>query len=76
MKIMAEKIVKTIITDRPPKQPKNSLEQLPEVKVTSRPPKIIKASEEKNKRPRAGTMQGGINFKGKPKIEGNGSKIK
>ena len=73
---MAENIVKTIKTERQPKPSKTGLEELPEVKQTSRQPKILKASEQKNKRPRAGTFQPGLNLKGKPIIIEDGKKIK
>ena len=73
---MAQNIVKTIVTNRPPKQPKFALEQLPEVKQTNRPPKSIKGVKEEKSRTRAGNIQMSINLKGKPRIIENGNKIK
>lgn len=73
---MAQNIVKTIKTDREPKQFKFGLDRLPEVKQTSRQPKILKDSDKEKQRARAGKVQGGINLKGKPKIIEHGKKLK
>lgn len=73
---MSQNIVKVLTTNRPPKQSKNTLDELPEISETTRPPKIIKSTERKYKRPRAGNIQMAPNLRGKPVVIENGWKIK
>ena len=73
---MAQNIVKSIRSDRPTKQPKTGLDQLPEVKRTDRQPKKFEAVKEKRKSERAGHLSIGVSPYRKPKQEQNGSKLK
>ena len=70
---MAEYIVKSIKTDKEPKRPVSGLEDLPESKQTARP---LKENKTEKKRPRAGSIQMGINPYGKMVIVEDGRKIK
>lgn len=71
-----EQIVKTIRTNRPPKQPKFRLDELPKVIQTDRQPKSLIADDKEKQRKRAGIAQMGVNPNNKPKIIEDGRKIK
>ena len=71
-----EQIVKTIRTNRPQKQPKFRLDELPKVIQTDRQPKSLIADDKEKQRKRAGIAQMGINPNNKPKIIEDGRKIK
>ena len=73
---MAQNIVKSIRSDRPTRQPKTGLDQLPEVKRTDRQPKKFEAVKEEEKRKRFGHLSVGYSPNRRPKQEENGAKIK
>ena len=71
---MAQKVVKTIISHRPPIPPKRSLDDVPEVIISNRPPKISKVKRKETTR--FGNLSVGTTPARKPKQEENGAKIK
>lgn len=72
---MAQVLVKSIKSEKPVKQIKSGLDELPEQSQTEILPKDINELKRDKKRLRAGNVQMGINFKGRPEIINNGRKI-
>lgn len=72
---MAEILVKSIKTERKPKQINLSLDELPKQKKTDKQPKEFPVKERKYPRPRVGNMEMGLNPYSKPKIVEDGKKL-
>ena len=69
-------IVKSIKSNRPIRQPKTGLEELPEVSQSERQPKSLVANKWENRRQCAGIAQMGVDPHSKPKTIEDGRKIK
>ena len=73
---MAENIVKSLKEKSPKIRKKNGFEEIPDVKTKDKIVKPLKQKDTRSLRPRNGSIQMSFNPYGKPKVMGDGRKIK